>query len=104
MLAQFVGMGGAQDNVNHLGELGHDLRQSVQHVLDALVGRKQAEGEQHHLAFHAELVLKVGRIDEPHVGNAMRDQIDLGRWRVVDVLQHLPAALGHDNQARRERD
>ena len=34
----------------------------------------------------------------------MRDQIDLGRRRLVNVLQHLPAALSHDDQPGRERD
>jgi len=34
----------------------------------------------------------------------MRDQIDLGRERLVNLLQHLASALHHDHQARRERD
>ena len=34
----------------------------------------------------------------------MRDQIDLGRRRLVNILQHLPSALGHDHQPGRERD
>ena len=34
----------------------------------------------------------------------MRDQIDLGGRRVVNFLQHLPAALGHDHQPRGKRD
>ena len=34
----------------------------------------------------------------------MRDEIDLGRRRLVDVLQHLAAALGHHDEPRRERD
>ena len=34
----------------------------------------------------------------------MRDQIDLGRRRLVDILQHLPSALGHDHQPGRKRD
>ena len=56
------------------------------------------------LSFHAELVLEIGRIDEAHVGNAVRDEIDLGRRRLVNVLQHLPPALSHDHQPGRERD
>ncbi len=34
----------------------------------------------------------------------MRDQIDFGRRRLVNLLQHLPSALGHDHQPGRERD
>ena len=86
VLPQLVGMGGAEDNINNLGELRENLRQGIEHVLDALVGRKQSEGEQHHPAFHAELVLEISGIDEAHVGNAVGDEIDLGGGRVVDLL------------------
>ena len=79
-------------------------RQRVEHVLDALVRREQPERQQHQPALHAELVLVVIRIDERHVGNAVRDEIDLGRRRLVDLLQHLPAPLGHDHQPGRARD
>ncbi len=34
----------------------------------------------------------------------MRDQIDLGRRRMVDLLQHLSPALRHDDQPGRKRD
>jgi hypothetical protein len=32
----------------------------------------------------------------------MRDEIDLGRRRVVNLLQHLPAPLSHDHEPGRE--
>ena len=50
VLAQFVRMGGAEDDVDHLGKLGQNLGQGIEYVLDALVRRKQAEREQHHSA------------------------------------------------------
>ena len=34
----------------------------------------------------------------------MRDEINLGRRRLVNLLQHLPAALRHHHQPRRARD
>ena len=34
----------------------------------------------------------------------MCDQIDLGRRRAINVLQHLPPALRHNDQPRRKRD
>ena len=61
VLAHQVGMRGAQHDIDDVGKLGQDLRQRLEHVLDALVGREQAEGEQHQPAFHAELVLVVIR-------------------------------------------
>jgi len=73
-------------------------------VLDSLVRGEQPEREQHRPSFHAELVLVVVRIDERYVRNAVRDEIDLGRRRLVHLLQHQPSALGHDHEARRARD
>ncbi len=43
MLLQFVGMGGAQNNVNNLGKLRQNGRQSVEYVFDPLVLREQAK-------------------------------------------------------------
>ena len=80
------------------------MRQGVEHIFDPLVRRKQPEREQHHLAFHTELVLEIGRIDKTYVGNAMRDEIDLGRWCLVNLLQHLSPPVSHDHEPGRERD
>ena len=82
LLAHQVGMGGAQHDVNHVGKLRQDLRQRLEHVLDSLVRREQAEGEQHHPAFHAELVLVEVRIHERDVGMpcGMRSILAGGAW------------------------
>ena len=40
MLSQFVGMGGAQHNVNNVGKLRQNMRQSVEHIFDPLVRRE----------------------------------------------------------------
>ena len=37
---------------------GDDRRQRADHRLDALVGRQQAEGQQHAMAFEAEFALE----------------------------------------------
>ena len=97
-------MGGAQDDINNVGKLRQNVRQGVEHIFDPLVRRKQPEREQHHPAFHAELVLEMGRIDKTYIGNAMRDKIDFG-WRcLVNLLQHLSPTLSHDHESGRERD
>ncbi len=80
------------------------MRQRVENVLNALVGRKQAEGKQHHLAFDAELVFEVGGVNEAHVGDSVRNHVDLGGRRIVDFLQHPPAALRHNNHASGKRE
>ena len=79
------------------------MREGIEHICNPLVRRKQPEREQHHFSFHAELVFEIGRIDKPYVGNAMRDEINLGRWRVVNLLQHLSSAFSHDDEPGRER-
>src|SRR6516162_10142090 len=85
-------MRGAEDDINHLGELRQNQRQGLEHVLDTLVRRKQAEREQNQPPFHPELVLEISRIDEAYIRNTMRDEIDLRRRRLVYLLQHLSAA------------
>src|SRR6266511_3186171 len=40
VLAQFVGMSGAQDNVNNVGKLLQNMRQSVKHIFDPFVRRE----------------------------------------------------------------
>ncbi len=96
-------MRGPENNIDDVGELRQNPRQSVQHMLDAFVGREQPEGQQHHAAFHAELIFKIGRIDKADIRDAVRDQIDLGRRHMVNVLEHPASAFRHDHQARGER-
>ncbi|MGH7967269.1 MAG: hypothetical protein ACREIC_00935, partial [Limisphaerales bacterium] len=68
----------AQHDVNDVGKLRQDLWQRIEHVFDALVRREQAEGQQHLFARHHELVIEIIRVGERHVGDAMRDEINLG--------------------------
>ena len=86
VLAQFVRVGGPEDNIDNFGKLRQNLRQGIDYIFDALVRREQSEGKQHHLPFHSKLVLEIGRIHESHVGNAVRDEIYLGRRCLVNLL------------------
>ena len=56
-----VRMRGAEHDVDGVGMAREDRGQRVDDVLDALVGREQAEGEDHRLALDAELVLAARR-------------------------------------------
>ena len=93
LVAQQIRMRLAQHDVNDVGKFADDVRQRAQRVLDALVRREQAEGEQHLLARHAELVLEIIRVGERHVGNAVRDEINLGGRRLIDLEQKFPTAF-----------
>ena len=104
MPAEFIGVGGPEHDVHHIGKLRQNCRQGIEHILDALIGREQAEGEQNGAAFYLELIFEVGRIHESHIGNTMGDQIDLVHRSLVDIVQHLSSAIGHDHQPGREGD
>ena len=84
-----MGVRGAQNDVDDIGKLRHEFRKRVEHVFDAFVRRKQSESQQHLLALHAKLVLVKIRSNKRDVGNAMRNEIDLCRRRLVNLLQDL---------------
>ncbi len=73
-------------------------------MLDPLVWREQAEGQQDASSFDAELIFVIIRIDKRDVRNPVRNQIDLGGRRLINFLQHPPTSLRHHHQPRRERD
>ena len=104
LFAQQVGMRRAQHHIDDIGKFRQNLRQRVEHLLDALVRREQSEGEQHEPSFHAELVLVKIRIDERNIGNAVRDEIDFGRRRLINLPQHPLPVLRHRDEPGRARD
>ena len=104
LVAQQIRMRLAQHDVNDVGKFPDDVRQRPQRILDALVRRQQSEREQHLLARHAELVLEIIRVGERHVGNAVRDEINLGRRRLINFAQKFPAAFAHHHQPGRKPD
>ena len=64
LTATLVRMRGTDHDIDDVRVLRQDLRQRRDHVLDSLVGREQAEAQQHHLAFDAKEVLVEARVDE----------------------------------------
>ncbi len=54
--AQNVGMSRARDDIYHILVLRQDMRQRLNHVLDSLVRREQAEREEHRFPFHPETI------------------------------------------------
>ena len=103
-ILQMVGTRRTQDDINDVREFLENPRESVQDLLNSLVGRKQPEGEQNRPPFNAKLVLVIIGIDKRYVRNAMRNEIDLGGGRPVNILQHLASAFGHGDQPGRVRD
>ena len=91
LVAQQIRMRLAQHDVNDVGKFPDDVRQRAQGILDALVRRQQTEREQHLLARHAELVFEIIRVGKRHVGNAVRNEVNLVCRRLIDIAQKLPA-------------
>ncbi len=102
--AHEVRMGCPKHDIDQIGMLPGDLRQRLNHVLDPFARGEQAEGQQHLLVLDPELILEGVRIDEGRIRNAVRDQIDLGRGRTIDLPQNRAPALGHHDQPFRLPD
>ena len=94
---------GAQHDIDDVRELRDDVGQRVQHVLDPLVGRQQAECQQDLLPFHAELVFEKTGVRERHIRNPVRDDVDLFLGDFVNVPEKFCPLPGHDDQPRGKR-
>ncbi len=102
--AHEVRMGCPKHEIDQIRMLPGDLGQRLNHVLDPLARGEQAEGQQHLLALDPELILEGVRIDEWRLRNAVRDQIDLGGRRTIDLAKNRAPALGHHDQPLRLPD
>ncbi len=91
-------MGRTEDEIDEVGEFLHHFRQGAEDVLDALVRRKEPEGQEYMLALHGELILVEIGIDERHVDDAVGDEINLLAVNVVDLPEHLRATFAHHHQ------
>ena len=104
LLADEIRMRGAEDDVDDVGKLANDLRQRLERVLDPFVRREQAERESDVLPLDAELFLEAVRIDERHVGNAMRDDVDLRGGHAINIaVETRDLAATSRRRARRVR-
>ena len=104
LVADEAGVRGTQDDINEVRELLEDLGHRPQHVLDPLVGGEQPEGQRDEAPFDSELHLVAVRLDESRIGDAVRDQVDLGLRDAVDLQEECACAFGHDDHPRGKVD
>ena len=97
-----MGVSRSQDDENHVGKSRQNRRQGFNDVLNALVRRQQAEGEQHVLSFDSKMVLVKARIDKRHIGNSMRNEIDFFIGNVVNFSKEIFPPLAHHHQSVRQ--
>src|SRR6202023_479044 len=72
-----VWMRGAQNYIDHLRMPFMNTRYCLNHVFDAFALTNQAEGQEHSLPFHAELILVEIWVHERQIRNTVRDHVDL---------------------------
>jgi hypothetical protein len=104
LVAQDVRVRGAEDDVEHVRVLFDDRRHGGQGRLDALARAEQAEGQQHATADGVELLAVVVRVDERHVGHAVRDVGDLLGRDAPPFGQNALGLVAHHHDAVADLD
>ena len=92
----------AEHDIDGIRPAFQDRRHGVDHDFDAFVGRQQAEGQDDGLAAEAELGLRLIRLDERKVGNAVRNDFDLVGRHLIDGAQQFARLLRHHHDVRRQ--
>ena len=91
-------MRGADHDIGRAGVFAHDHRHGLDHVLDALVWREQAKGENHR-PVDAQLGSEVRAGRSLDVGDAVGDEVDLVGRQIVDLDQEANRLLTHHHHA-----
>ena len=92
-----VRMRGPEHEIDDVWMSAHDLRQSLDHMLDPLPRPDQSESEQDHATFHTELGLEWGGVHERDVRDAMGNDVHLRVRHLVGFAQNLRTLLRHHN-------
>ncbi len=93
-------MGGAEYHVHRTRPASQDLRHGIDHDLDALVRRQQAEGQDDRSAGEAQLQLRDRGVLERCIWNSVRNDVDLLRRNAVDRMQQIASLLCHHHDLR----
>ncbi len=82
----------------------HNLRQRLDHMLDPLPRPDKAEGQQHSLPLHAELLLESRRFHELHIRDPVRDEINFFLGHAIGLRKDLHALVSHHHQSIAQGD
>ena len=80
-------MGRAEDDIDGVRAGFDDFRHGIDHGLDALAGRQQAERQNDGLSDEAEFRLGVMRFQKREIGYSVRDDLDLASRHVMNGAQ-----------------
>ncbi len=92
-----VWVGRAEHDVERLWAARDDLRQRVDDMLDALVGRQEPKGQNDGPVLDADLMFAPAR--GRGVGDPMVDEVDLVGGHAVHLAEKLCSLLAHDDEA-----
>src|SRR5438477_2917328 len=84
-------VGGARTRLNY-------SRHGIDHILDAFVRRKEAEGENNCLSAEAKLCFDLLRFEKWEIGDSMRDELDLAIRHVINGTEYVATLLRHDDE------
>src|ERR1035438_8066358 len=82
----YVRMGRPRDDIRNIAVLRQNARQGLYDCFNSLIWREQAEGQQYRFVSDSEAVLVKIRINKRQVGNPMRDDVNLCRRNLEDLL------------------
>ena len=103
LIAHEVGMGCAENDIDGVRAGFDDLRHGIDHGLDALARRQQAERQDDRLSAEAEFRFGVMRLEERKVGYSVRDDLDLASWHVMHGTEEFAAFFRHDDDLASKR-
>ncbi len=92
-----VRMSSAQDDIDRVRAGFDDVGHRIDHRLDALARRQQAERQNDRFSGVAELRLGVMRLQKREIRYTVRYDLDLGSWSVMHGSQQLLALFCHDD-------
>ncbi len=88
------------DEVDEVGTGRDSRRQRPDHRLDALAWSEQPERQQHAVTGDAELGLERVLVARRHVGDAVRDDVDLRARQRIAAREQIGGHLAHDDEPR----
>ena len=98
VLADDGGVGRADDEVDEIGASRDHRRQRPDHRFDALARSEQPERQQHAVTGDAERGLELVLVTRRHVGNPVRDDVNLLAPQLVAPREQIGRDLAHHDE------
>ena len=104
LLADEIGVRGAENHIDRVGPALQDRRHGVDDEFDTLARREQPERQNDGPVAEAQLGLRLLGLNEWKIGSPVRDDLDLVCRHPIHGAQQLSTFLRHDDDPRRYFD